>query len=107
MVCPVVALVSMPDLLARIRRRDDFAHAGLVETLEPRVALEVLQVRADRPLLGELLRLFGRDVAGVERALDALRRDFPALAFRERLPQVREVRERLHRLHAVLALELL
>jgi hypothetical protein len=77
------------------------------KTFEAGVALEVFQVRSDRALLAELLRLLSCDVAGLQRALDALRRDFPAFAFGKRLPQVREIRERLHRLDAVLALELI
>src|SRR5688572_14571056 len=68
-------------MLPRIGRRDDFADAGLVEPLEAGVALEILQVRADRALLGELLRLLRGDVAGVQDTLDAFRIDAPPLAF--------------------------
>src|SRR5436190_17671550 len=87
------------DLFARIGCRDDLAHSCLIEPFEAVVALEVFQVRADRALLAELARLLLRDPSGVQRAVDALRVDRPALAFGERLAEVGEVRERLHRLH--------
>src|SRR4051794_21495822 len=96
----------LADLFARIGCRNDLADTGLIEPLEPGVALEVFQMRANRALLAELLRLLLRDVAAVEGALDALGRDLPAFAFGEGLAEVREIREGLHRLHTVLALEL-
>jgi hypothetical protein len=48
-------------LLPRVRCRDDLAHALLVEPLKPRVALQVLQVRPDRSVAHERLRLRGSD----------------------------------------------
>src|SRR3712207_3139747 len=81
-------------MLPRVGGGDDLAHAGLVEPLEPVVALEVLQVPAERAVGAELRRLVGRDAAGGEQPLDPLGAHRPPLAFRERLAQVREVGER-------------
>src|SRR4051794_28654403 len=93
-------------LLPRVRRRDDLAYALLIETLEPLVALQVLQVRSDRAVAEERLGLRGGDQPIPQQSVHALLPHRPALTFGEGLSQVREIGERLHRLHAGLGIEL-
>src|SRR5687767_14785447 len=86
--------------MPRIARRDDLAHPVLVEALEAVVALEDLEVRAERAVAAEGVGLAGGYRADGEQASDPLRRNRPALAGGEALAQVRDVGERLHGLDA-------
>src|SRR4051812_36352085 len=94
-------------MLPRIRRRDDLAHARLIKSLESLVSLQVFQVRPDSSITPKLLGLFRRDEPGLsERGYPPLRHR-KSLPLRKPLPQIREIRERLHHLHAPLTFQLL
>src|SRR3954463_13146322 len=88
-------------VLPRVRRRNNFAHAGLVKAFEAFVSLEVFQVRSERAVFAELLRLLVGDVPGFQGGGDSILVDRPAFAFGEGLAKEREIRERLHHSHAV------
>ena len=62
---------------------------------------------AERAFPHELLELLARDQAGQSQTFGPLAAHEPALAFGERLTQIRKIGERLHRADAVFFLELL
>src|SRR5689334_18361651 len=95
------------DLPARVDAGNDLADALLVEALETLVSLEVFEVAADGPLLAELLGLLRRELTAGEQPLDAGGVNAPALAFGERLAEVREIGEGFHHLDAALGFHLL
>src|SRR4051812_18614102 len=89
----------------RVRRGDDRADGLLIEALEALAPLEVLEVAADCPFAEELRVLVGVDPAEGKRAIDAVVRDWPALAGGEGLAEEREIGERGHGLDAGLGLQ--
>jgi hypothetical protein len=68
----------------------------LVEAFVPVAAGQVLEVRARGAHGGEPLRGVRREVTGRYEGVEPLLRYRPTLGLGERLPQVREVRERCH-----------
>ena len=86
----------MRSLLARIDGGDDGADGLLIEALESALALEVLQVAADRAFVRELVELGLVDELVVKQALRALAPHGPALALGEGLFKKLEIAEGLH-----------
>src|ERR1035437_1963503 len=88
---------SGPEMVpARVGGGNDDADGFLVEAFEAAVALEVLQVVAQRAFPDELPRLLVRNQAGGKQALGALAAHRPALTFSKCLAQEREVGEGVH-----------
>src|SRR5689334_14796297 len=61
-----------PHILPRIRLRNNLAHALLIESFEPFISLQVLQMRTDRAVGTELRGLFRRDQPVLEQRRDSL-----------------------------------
>src|ERR1035441_2311098 len=82
--------------LARVGGGNDDADGFLVEAFEAAVALEVLQVAAQRAFQEKLRRLLARNQPGGKQALGTLGTHGPALTFSKCLAQEREVGEGVH-----------
>src|SRR5262245_58483282 len=80
---------------------NNLADPGPVESLVALVALEDLQVRAERTMLGKSFGLLAGDKASCLRGRQPTGLDHPGFALRENLPQVGEFGKRLHRHHAL------
>src|SRR5690606_8173140 len=76
------------EVTPRIGCRDDLAHTRLVESLKAIVALEVFQVRSDRPLPAELVRLLCADQSRCKQPADSLLGHRPPLTLGKSLLQV-------------------